>query len=357
MIELGVGIDDDLTPREKFFKHFSKQIDNQMIREQTNIQKITQSKFHDFTKTDYKKSDMKVKIDSQEKFSRKELEQKELILKALTSKLQEKLTSYDKVKHEQNSLLKEEKQKQMINDDMRQIVEKNLKKDSQDFLNVLSSKINMNIVPVIATVNQILESNVVDDTKKEDLKVIKTNIYEFLDSASQIAECQKLIRGHQSIHKTIINVNDLLQKICSKQKIITNRPEIKIVIDNNGVETIFCDRYRISYVLNYLIKNSITSSKIDDEIKIVIEKNDDQTSISITDNGKGFSSEFIDDVFSSDKISDPFSKDNQIKTGMIISRIIIHNHEGKFKVTSKPGEKTEVSFTLPNQLNFKTSSK
>ena len=70
--------------REKFRIMFSRELDEQMNKKQNGIQKITQMQFHDFEIKGYVKSDIKVKIDSHERFSRKELEQKELIIIGIT---------------------------------------------------------------------------------------------------------------------------------------------------------------------------------------------------------------------------------------------------------------------------------
>ena len=93
-------------------------------------------------------------------------------------KLQQKLTSYEKDKDKQKLLIKEEEQKKKISQELIKIVSKNYKKDSEGFLQSISDKINMNIVPVINTINQILETNIVDENKKEHLETMKSNLFD-----------------------------------------------------------------------------------------------------------------------------------------------------------------------------------
>ena len=343
--------------REKFRSLFSIGLDEQMDKKQKGIQKLTQMRFHDFEMKEYVKSNIKVKIDSHEKFSRKELEQKELILKGLTKKLQEKLTSYEKEKDVQKLLLKEEEQKKAISQELNQIISKNYKKDSEGFLQNISNKINMNIVPAISTINQILEANIVDESKKEHLKTMKSNLFEFLEDTSRIAEYQRLVLDDSSIHKTIVNPDEIIGKILEKQKIAAEKKGITITFENNKAETIFCDEYRISFVLNNLIRNSINSCEKNGEIKIIISSDSKEAVISVIDNGKGFSPEFLDEILSSTKVTDPFVKENEVKAGMIISRIVVNSHQGEFSVISQPGQKTEVSFSLPAQISFTNNPK
>jgi|GEM_PF-4511812 len=346
-------LDDPDSPRGKFFAQFRKQLENNMISQQNKIQKITQMKFQDFAIPEYAKSDVIVKIDSDENFSQKESQQKELILKELTRKLQEKLSSYEKDKDDQNLLLKEEKQKKMIRGELNEIISKNLKDDSNEFLKSLSAKINMNIVPVIETVNTILENNLVDESKRNDLIKIKTNIFDFLDSTSQIAECQRLIQGDQSIHKTIVNVNQLINDILKNQNLIANKKGIKIIFENDNMETIFADVDRLTFVLNTLLKNNINSSIVNSMIKIIAHNTEKGATITLIDTGSGYASKLLDEVFSTTKrITDPFTKDNEIKTGLVISNIIIHNHKGELIISSQPGIRTETSLTLPVPISF-----
>ena len=343
------------SPRDKFADLFNKNLEEIMENKQKEVQKITQMKFHDFNYKQYVKSNIKVKIDSHEKFSRKELEQKELILKGLTEKLQERLTTYEKGNKNQNSLLKEEEQKKVISQELNQIVSKNYKKESENFIQILSDKMNMNIVPAITTINQILATDIVDENKKAHLENIKSNLLEFLDDASRISEYQRLAEGDQAIHKTVVNVHEFIEKIVSKQKLLSNKKEVIITIENYDVETIFCDEYRISFVLNNLIRNSINSCEKNKEIKIIFNSNEKGATISVVDNGRGFTPEFLDEILSSSKkIIDPFAKENEIKANMIISRIIINNHKGEFNAISQPGQNTEISFDLPAPLSFST---
>lgn len=344
--------------RDTFEDLFREKLQERMQEKQINIQKITQMKFHDFKHTEYVKSNIKVNIGSNEKFSRKEIEQKELILKALTEKLQQKLTTYEKDTHDQKLLLKEEEQKKEISQELNRIVSKNYKQESEKLLQILSDKMNLNIVPAIATINQILETNIVDENKKEDLEIIKTNLFEFLNDASQIAEYQRLVQDEKSIHKTIVNVNDIIKKIMTKQKPLADKKGISLNVENYDVTTIFCDEYRISFVLNTLIKNSINSCDINGEIKIIFSDSEKGVSIAVIDNGKGFTPEFVDEVlFSTKKVLDPFANENQFKANMMVSRIIVNNHQGEFNIISQLGQKTEISFNLPTQKKFSTSQK
>ena len=70
--------------------------------------------------------------------------------------------------------------------EMRDLLKK-YKKESKGLLQVLTSKMNRSLVQEINTINQILKTGLVDEYKKEQLEIIKTNLYEFLDDASRIA--------------------------------------------------------------------------------------------------------------------------------------------------------------------------
>lgn len=321
-------------------------------------QKITQMKFHDFKYPVPIKSTNKVKISSHTEFSQKEIKQKEMILKELTKALQQKLSSYQKNENTQKLLLKEEEQKKKISQEMNQMISKNHKEGVEEFLQTISNKMNMNIVPAINTINQILESTNIDNDKKSNLEEIKTNLFEFLDDSSRITEYQRLIQGDKEIHKTIVNIETMIRKVFDQCQSIAMNKNVKFIFENHSVETIFCDESRIPFVLNSLIKNSIDLCERNSDIKISITGTEEQTSFSIISKGKGFSHEFLDEVLSNvKKIKNPFDKNNEIKTNIIISRMIIQNHQGELSIISQPEQKTEVSFTLPSRIMYTTGTR
>jgi len=341
-----------ITPKAKLFEQFNDELKKEQDNNLNEIQQFTRMKFHDFHYSKYAKSETTVKIDSHEKFSRKELEQKELILKELTKRLQQKLTSYEKDKGNQKLLLKEEEQKKIISQELNQIVSKNYKDESKDLLQILSDKININIVPAITTINQILETGVIDESENH-LKTIKANLYEFLNESARISEYQRLIQDEQSIIKIVVNTNKMIGKVLTKQKIMADRKGIKIIFENHDVETLLCEESRILFVLNSLIGNSIKLCEKNSEIKIIVNKFKKGALIAIIDTGNGFSPKFLDEILSdAPKMKNPFAKENEIKMNMIISRMIIHNHKGEFVVISQPRQKTEVSFNIPAGISF-----
>ena len=119
------------------------------------------------------------------------------------------------------------------------------------------------------------------------------------------------------------------------------------------METIFADVDRLTFVLNTLLKNNINSSIVNSMIKIIAHNTEKGATITLIDTGSGYASKLLDEVFSTTKrITDPFTKDNEIKTGLVISNIIIHNHKGELIISSQPGIRTETSLTLPVPISF-----
>jgi signal transduction histidine kinase len=102
------------------------------------------------------------------------------------------------------------------------------------------------------------------------------------------------------------------------------------------------DERLIEQVLINLFRNAIQAllENTDKQIKITAKHNNDNITISVTDNGKGIAADIIETIFV------PFftTKTNGSGIGLTLSREIMKLHGGYIKVTSEQGKGTV--FTL-----------
>jgi signal transduction histidine kinase len=108
-----------------------------------------------------------------------------------------------------------------------------------------------------------------------------------------------------------------------------------------------CEENQMKQVLANLIKNSIEAIPQGGKIHVRIEQQDDQLVISVTDNGVGIPREKIH------LLGTPFytTKTEGTGLGLMVSKKIIQNHNGKFEINSVPNEATTVTITLPIELS------
>ncbi|MFP7300385.1 MHYT domain-containing protein [Neobacillus niacini] len=143
------------------------------------------------------------------------------------------------------------------------------------------------------------------------------------------------------ISKSIKNVITLL----NTQAIIKN---IEIIPEFIGERfLIHCEENQIKQVIANLIKNSIEAMPEGGKIQIRMEQQDAQFVISVIDNGVGISREHLP------LLGTPFysTKTEGTGLGLMVSKKIIQNHNGKFEINSIPNVATTVRITLPTEVS------
>lgn len=143
------------------------------------------------------------------------------------------------------------------------------------------------------------------------------------------------------ISQSIKNVITLL----NTQAIIKN---IEIIPEFIGERFLIqCEENQIKQVIANLIKNSIEALPQGGKIQVRMEHQEGNLVISVMDNGVGISRENLP------LLGTPFytTKTEGTGLGLMVSKKIIQNHNGKFEINSVPNIATTVTITLPTKLS------
>jgi signal transduction histidine kinase len=100
-----------------------------------------------------------------------------------------------------------------------------------------------------------------------------------------------------------------------------------------------------------LITNAIKFSRKDDTIEITARQEDNNNIITVKDTGTGMSDEQLDNLFKS-KVNSITGTNNESGTGMglLFCKDLVEKCQGKIWASSKPGQGTEFSFTVPTGI-------
>jgi signal transduction histidine kinase len=143
------------------------------------------------------------------------------------------------------------------------------------------------------------------------------------------------------ISQSIKNVITLL----NTQAIINKIEIIPVFIGERFL--IKCEENQIKQVIANLIKNSIEAMPQGGIIHVKMEQQDGNLVVSVSDSGVGISRENLH------LIGTPFytTKTEGTGLGLMVSKKIIQNHNGKLEITSVPNIATTVTITLPIELS------
>ncbi|MEH7014138.1 MHYT domain-containing protein [Neobacillus niacini] len=191
---------------------------------------------------------------------------------------------------------------------------------------------------------QMMSENTDLETNKRYCKIMIDEINRINFIVSEFMVLSKPHIVHYSltdISKSIKNVITLL----NTQAIINN---IEIIHEFIGERFLIRgEENQIKQVIANLIKNSIEAMPQGGKIRIRIEQLDAHLVISVIDNGVGISGENLH------LLGTPFytTKTEGTGLGLMVSKKIIQNHNGKFEIKSVPNIATTVTITLPTELS------
>ncbi|MFC4319934.1 ATP-binding protein [Litchfieldia salsa] len=151
----------------------------------------------------------------------------------------------------------------------------------------------------------------------------------------------------QKVELAQCNLMNLLESVIfllNTQAILYNIQIQLLGHDRGRNMVIYCDETKIKQVFINLLKNSIESMKVGGVIQIIVNTNDDNSvHIQVVDQGYGIPKEkleYIGKAFYS-------SKEGGTGLGLMVSRRIIHDHEGELTIDSLENQGTTVSVSLP----------
>lgn len=111
---------------------------------------------------------------------------------------------------------------------------------------------------------------------------------------------------------------------------------------SNGSGSIFADNQAISEVFENLISNAVRYAK--DNIKVMVCLDDGFLTITVTDDGKGFTKEALKNG------SEPYFRDdndsNHFGIGLYISKLLCEKHGGSLILENEQGGKVTVKFSV-----------
>ena len=173
------------------------------------------------------------------------------------------------------------------------------------------------------------------DDMRKSLKTIQgrsEGILEFVDAYRRLTNIPHPEFEDVNLHELIVHVENLFRADLERQNI-----SFKTSIQKKNL-SITADKHLMEQVFINFVSNSVYALEGQKEpvIEIKAAKGKYNTSIEVTDNGKGISLDKIDKIFI------PFfsTRDGGSGIGLSLSKQIIHLHHGRIKVKSTKGKGT-----------------
>ena len=196
-------------------------------------------------------------------------------------------------------------------------------------------------------------SEVIRDSEQLDLEEVKayaTDIHndaERLDQAfARMLALDEMEAGRVALDRTKVDLNRLVSDVVERAHRQTPTAAIKMTPEPSS-PVIECDHARVQQLLSILIDNAIRYSPAASQVDLSVAKRAGEVEVTVGDRGPGLA---VDDAPSGNGA-------RGTGLGLPIARQIVRLHGGRIWFISKPGQGTQVHFTLPLKAEVAVETK
>lgn len=192
----------------------------------------------------------------------------------------------------------------------------------------------------------------VSKSLKQNLEMAQQGVERLARIISDFLDVSKIESGSLQIELCHCSLNDLIDETCLSLEPLAAARKIRIytALPDESV-TALVDRDHIVQVLVNLIGNAIKFIPQRGRIDVSLERNEQEATIRVRDNGPGLTQEEMGRIFDRFVQAKIFKGPGEHGTGLglTISRALVQMHGGKLWVQSEEGNGCEFVFTIPKQ--------
>ena len=220
----------------------------------------------------------------------------------------------------------------------------------KSFVANVSHELKTPMTTIGGFVDGILDGTIPKEKEKEYLETVSSEVKRLSRLVVAMLNLSKMESGEIGITPVKYRIQtQIFEALFSMEQKITEKN-----ITINGLEEIedvkiVADRDLLHQVVFNLIDNAVKFTPQNGEISFFARSDSDSTTVTIRNSGPGVSPEQIARIFERFyKVDQSRSFDVKgVGLGLYIVKTIINMHEGKIEASSKEGEYTEFTFTIP----------
>lgn len=229
----------------------------------------------------------------------------------------------------------------------------------QNFIANISHELRTPITVIRGSIEAICDGIIKDSKQLKDYneQILSDSIH-LQRLVNDLIDLTKLQNTDFSIDKSTINLFEIINDAVRSMKNISTKKGVKI---NFSLEnTIEEDRYlfvgdyqRIRQMIIIVLDNAIKFSNENQEVDILLKKENNKYELKICDSGRGIDSKNIGKIFNRYHKSNTEENKNGMGLGLAIAKEIAIRHNIEIMVESEPYIKTVFTFLIPINENLK----
>ena len=229
----------------------------------------------------------------------------------------------------------------------------------QNFIANISHELRTPITVIRGSIEAICDGIIKDSEQLKDYneQILSDSIH-LQRLVNDLIDLTKLQNTDFSIDKITINLFEIINDAVRSMKQISTKKGVKINFSSeNAIEE---DRYlfvgdyqRIRQMIIIVLDNAIKFSNENQEVDILLKKENNKYELKICDSGRGIDSKNIGEIFNRYHKSNTEENKNGMGLGLAIAKEIAMRHNIEIMVESEPYIKTVFTFLIPINENFK----
>lgn len=223
-----------------------------------------------------------------------------------------------------------------------------------NFFTNISHEIRTHLTLIMTPLEQIMRQKEGSGFEYQQLKQVKANANRLLRLVNELLDFRKAETSNLQLRPERHNLIPFLQEIYTSFRDVSLSRNIRTSFIHSS-ENIFLyfDRAQLEKVFFNLLMNAFKFTPAGGRIILNVEEKDNRVTVSVTDNGHGIASEYLDKLFSNFfQVADHGVQNTGYGIGLALTKHIVELHKGSIEVESIPQKdgkegKTIFAVTLP----------
>ncbi len=189
-----------------------------------------------------------------------------------------------------------------------------------------------------------------NEKQEEYVDDIHSSGLHLLGMINDLLDLSKIEANEMKLTKKDFDVISAIREVINIVSPLSNKKNISVEMEHEASEVnLNADYRRFQQILYNLLSNAIKFSDENGKIQIVAEKNKENVTIWVKDNGVGINGEFHEKIFNKFQQVDASYVRRQGSTGLglAITRELVEMHGGKIWVESEEGKGAKFIVVLP----------
>ncbi len=227
-----------------------------------------------------------------------------------------------------------------------------LQQQREDFVATLTHDLKTPILAANRALKLLMEGDFgpVQDSQKSIIETILQSNDSMYQMVLTLLDVYKYDSGAKQLAMIPVNLVEAVAKIVGELSALAKQKQIEIsCVADDDLIPVLCDMDEIRRVLQNLIDNSLKYTPGGGSIRVLIQQDEQTTTISVVDSGKGISEEDKPKLFQRFwQASSGGRYYASTGLGLYLCRKIIESHGGKIWCESEPGQGSTFAFSLNN---------